>query len=99
MAFKHIQTELKEGVASLTLNRAPLNWLNIEMMEEINAYLESLMKEKTLKLLVIQALGKAFSVGAEVADHLGDLGPKMIGAFHRNVQAHGRIERFHPWLW
>ena len=83
MAFKHIQTELKDGVATLTLNRAPLNWLNIEMMEEFNAYLESLMKEKALKLLVIQAMGKAFSVGVEVADHLGDLAPKMIETFHK----------------
>ncbi len=82
VTFKHIQTELKEGVAYLTLNRAPLNWLNIEMMEEINAYFESLTKERALKLLVIRALGKAFSVGAEVADHMGDLGPKMIRAFH-----------------
>ena len=32
MAFKHIQTELREGVAYLTLNRAPVNVLNIEMM-------------------------------------------------------------------
>jgi cyclohexa-1,5-dienecarbonyl-CoA hydratase len=82
MAYKHIQTELKEGVAYLTLNRAPLNWMNIEMMEEVNVYFEGLKKEKVLKLLVIQALGKAFSVGAEVADHMGDLGPKMIKAFH-----------------
>lgn len=83
MAFKHIQTELKDGVAFITLNRSPLNWLNLEMMEEFNAYLESLMKEKNLKLLVIQAAGKAFSVGVEVADHLGDLGPKMIETFHK----------------
>ncbi len=83
MAYQHIQTELKDGVAMLTLNRAPLNWLNIEMMEEINSYFEGLMKEKSLKLLVIQATGKAFSVGVEVADHLGDLAPKMIATFHR----------------
>ncbi len=83
MAYQHIQTELKDGVAMLTLNRAPLNWLNIEMMEEINSYFEGLMKEKSLKLLVIQAAGKAFSVGVEVADHLGDLAPKMIATFHR----------------
>ena len=83
MAFKRIQTELKDGVATLTLNRAPLNWLNIEMMEEINSFFEGLMKEKSLKLLVIQAAGKAFSVGVEVADHLGDLAPKMIATFHR----------------
>jgi len=83
MAFKHIQTELKEGVATVTLNRAPLNWLNIEMMEEFNGHLSSLMTEKSLRLLVIQAAGKAFSVGVEVADHLGDLAPKMIETFHR----------------
>ncbi|MCX8118114.1 MAG: enoyl-CoA hydratase/isomerase family protein [Desulfobacterota bacterium] len=83
MAFKWIQTELKEGVAYLTLNRPPLNWLNLEMMEEINAYLEGLKEEKSLKLLVVQAAGKAFSVGVEVAEHLGDLGPRMIETFHR----------------
>ncbi len=83
MTFKYLQTELKEGVAYLTLNRPPLNWLNLEMMEEINAYLTGLKEEKTLKLLVVQAAGKAFSVGVEVADHLGDLGPKMIETFHR----------------
>jgi cyclohexa-1,5-dienecarbonyl-CoA hydratase len=83
MAPKHIQTDFKEGVATLTLNRAPLNWLNIEMMEEINAFFEGLLKEKSLKLLVIQAAGKAFSVGVEVADHMGDLAPKMIDVFHR----------------
>jgi cyclohexa-1,5-dienecarbonyl-CoA hydratase len=83
MAFKYILTEMKDGVAYLTLNRAPLNWLNIEMMEEFNAYLESLMNERTLKLLVVQATGKAFCVGVEVADHLGDLAPKMIETFHK----------------
>jgi len=83
MAFKHIQTELKDGVATLTLNRAPLNVLNIEMMEEINTYLEGLMKEKFLKLLVIQAVGKAFSAGVDVGEHMGDMVFKMIEVFHR----------------
>jgi cyclohexa-1,5-dienecarbonyl-CoA hydratase len=83
MAFRHIQTELKDGVAYLTLSRAPLNVLNIEMMEEINSYLEGLMKEKSLKLLVIQAAGKAFSAGVDVGEHLGDLVYKMIEVFHR----------------
>jgi cyclohexa-1,5-dienecarbonyl-CoA hydratase len=83
MAYKYIQTELKEGVATLTLNRVPLNVLNIEMMEEINTYFEGLLKERTLKLLVIQAAGKAFSAGVDVGEHLGDLVYKMIEVFHR----------------
>jgi cyclohexa-1,5-dienecarbonyl-CoA hydratase len=83
VAFKHIQTELKDGVSYLTLNRAPLNVLNIEMMEEINTALEEWMKEKFLKLLVIQANGKAFSAGVDVGEHLGDLVYKMIEVFHK----------------
>ena len=83
MAFKHIQTDLKDGVATLTLNRPPVNVLNIEMMEEINTYLEGLKKEKSLKLLVIQALGKAFSAGVDVSEHLGELVYKMIEVFHK----------------
>src|SRR4030042_2827294 len=83
MAFKHILTEFKEGVATLTLNRAPLNVLNIEMMEEINTYLEGLKKEESLKLLVVQAAGKAFSAGVDVGEHLGDLVYKMIEVFHK----------------
>ena len=83
MAFKHIQTELKDGVATLTLNRAPVNVLNIEMMEEINTFFEGLLKEKSLKLLVIQAIGKAFSAGVDVGEHLGDLADKMIEVFHK----------------
>ena len=83
MTFKHIQTEFKEGVATLTLNRPPLNVLNIEMMGEINTCFESLLKEKALKLLVIQAAGKAFSAGVDVGEHLGDLVYKMIEVFHK----------------
>jgi len=83
MAFKHIQTELKDGVATLTLNKAPLNVLNIEMMGEINATLEELKQEKSLKLLVIQAAGKAFSAGVDVGEHMGDMAPKMIETFHK----------------
>jgi len=83
MNYKYIQTEFKEGVAYLTLNRPPLNILNIEMMGEINSYFESLKNEPSLKLLVIQAVGKAFSAGVDVGEHMGDLAPKMIETFHR----------------
>jgi cyclohexa-1,5-dienecarbonyl-CoA hydratase len=83
MGFEHIQTEIRDGVATLTLNRAPLNILNIEMMEEINTYLEDLKKEKSLKLLVIQAVGRAFSAGVDVGEHIDDLVSKMIEVVHR----------------
>ena len=83
MTFQHIQTELKEKIATITLNRSPLNILNIEMMEEINQYLQALTQERSLKLIVLQAVGKAFSAGVDVGEHLGEKVGKMIEVFHR----------------
>jgi cyclohexa-1,5-dienecarbonyl-CoA hydratase len=82
-SYQFIKLAAEEDIVRLTLNRPPLNWLNIEMMEEINHALDSLMGESHLKLLVIQAEGKAFSVGVDVEDHMGDKAEKMISVFHR----------------
>ena len=79
--YQFIGLEIKERVAWLTLRRPPLNWLNIETMEEINQALEGLAPSPP-NLLVIQAEGKAFSVGVEVADHMGDKADRMIEVFH-----------------
>ena len=71
--YQFIALEIKDRVAWLTLRRPPLNWMNIEMMEEINTHLEGLIDEKSLKLLVIQASGKVFSTGVDVEEHDGAL--------------------------
>jgi len=81
MEYKHIQTILKDGIATIILNRQPVNVLNIAMMEEINSALKNFIKEE-VKLLVFRAQGKAFSAGVEVAEHMGDLAEKMIEVFH-----------------
>jgi len=79
--FEFIGLELKEKAAWITLKRPPLNWMNIQMMEEIIRALDSLVSSPP-NLLVFQAEGKAFSVGVEVADHLGDKAEHMIRVFH-----------------
>ncbi len=81
MNYQHIQTELKEGLATIILNREPLNVLNIAMMKEINQALDSLKGEK-IKLLLFKAKGRAFSAGVDVGEHLGDQVEEMIEVFH-----------------
>jgi cyclohexa-1,5-dienecarbonyl-CoA hydratase len=81
MTHQFIQSELKEGVATIILNREPLNVLNIAMMKEINQALDALKAEK-FKLLVFKAQGKAFSAGVDVGEHLGDQVEEMIEVFH-----------------
>ncbi len=83
MDFKTILFEIKEGVAELTLNRPPLNIINIAMMHEINSALKHLNAQKELKLLVVRGAGKAFSAGVDVGEHTKDKVGEMIKTFHR----------------
>jgi cyclohexa-1,5-dienecarbonyl-CoA hydratase len=82
MSFQHIRTEMAGGVGSITLNRPPVNILNIEMMEEITRALRGFKEEKGLKVLTFRAEGKAFSAGVDVGEHMGDTVKKMIETFH-----------------
>jgi cyclohexa-1,5-dienecarbonyl-CoA hydratase len=81
MGYQFIQLEMKDGLAEITLNREPLNVLNIAMMKEINQALDSL-KGESFKLLLFKAAGKAFSAGVDVGEHLGDQVVEMIEVFH-----------------
>ena len=83
MSYQYIETQFKEGLGTITLNRPPVNILNIATMEEINDQLNAWQGKKDLKVVLFNAKGKCFSAGVDVGEHMGDLAPKMIGAFHR----------------
>ena len=83
MAYNHIEVKFENGLGTITLNRPPVNVLNIAMMDEINEVLASWQGEKDLKVVLFDAIGKCFSAGVDVGEHMGDMAPKMIEAFHR----------------
>ncbi len=81
MDQKSITVTEKHGIARLTLNKPPLNVLDMEMMREMNTALSALVG-KNLKALVIDAGGKAFSAGVDISDHTADKVAGMIEVFH-----------------
>ncbi len=85
MKFKHILFDVSDGVARLTLNKPPLNVLDIAMMHEINAALVELEDNISIKVLVFEAAegSKAFCAGVDVTDHTADKVDEMIEVFHR----------------
>ena len=84
MNFKNILLEKKDGVAKLTINKPPLNILDIDTLEEMNQALTELRTDDEIKVVVITGAGeKAFSAGVAVGDHLGENLPKMVEVFHR----------------
>lgn len=72
-----------QGVARITLARPPLNILDLPMLETLAGLVAEAGRRPALKVLVLQAEGRAFSAGVSVEDHLGDRARPMLEAFHR----------------
>jgi cyclohexa-1,5-dienecarbonyl-CoA hydratase len=76
-----IQLRIEHRTAWITLDRPPLNILDIAMMESLDAALERALPRSDF--LVFQGMGvKAFCAGADVADHTPKRVEKMLSAFH-----------------
>ncbi len=79
---EHVRLEIGDGIATITMNRPPVNILHIPMMVEFNTLLETVLDDSDLAAVVIRAEGKMFSAGVDVADHTADKVGEMIRLFH-----------------
>jgi cyclohexa-1,5-dienecarbonyl-CoA hydratase len=76
-----VELRLERRTAWITLDRAPLNILDIAMMEALGKALDKALPK--CDFLVFQgARTKAFSAGADVADHTPKRVGKMLSTFH-----------------
>jgi len=76
-----VHVQLEGRTAWLTLDRPPLNILNISTMKELQSVLDRVLPE--IDFLLFRGAGpKAFSAGAEVRDHAPDRVADMLAAFH-----------------
>jgi cyclohexa-1,5-dienecarbonyl-CoA hydratase len=82
-AFDFIRLDIADGVATITLDRPPLNILTIEMMRELGAALHAGNAHSQLQAAVLRAEGKAFCAGVDVADHVPERVDEMIQGFGR----------------
>jgi cyclohexa-1,5-dienecarbonyl-CoA hydratase len=76
-----ISIRIERRTAWIALDRPPLNILDIRMMEALDAALQRALPESDF--VIFQGAGpKAFSSGAEIADHAPERVGKMLSAFH-----------------
>jgi len=84
MEFQNISLDKKEGMATLTINKPPVNVMDYDTLAELNTALEQLAKDDEVKVVLLRGSGnKAFSAGVEVKDHIGEKMPKMMKEFGR----------------
>jgi cyclohexa-1,5-dienecarbonyl-CoA hydratase len=77
-----ISVEQRDDVAYLTLDRPPLNVLTIAMMRELSAALAQAVQQPSLRAVVLQGRGRAFSAGVDIGEHQGETLRPLLDAFH-----------------
>ena len=80
--YEFLELDVADGIATITLNRPPVNVMHIPMMAELNAVLETMLADADLAAIVLRADGKAFCAGVDVSDHTAEKVGEMIRQFH-----------------
>lgn len=75
-----LRIEASGRVARITIDRPPLNTLDIGMVADIGEALVRLPAQN--EFIVFRGAGGCFSAGTEVADHTPERVGRLLGAFH-----------------
>ncbi len=69
MKYKTIAIEIHDQVAVLMIDRAPVNAVNLAVINEIDLVLDAFEKNKEVRCIIITGAGeKAFSAGLDIKD-------------------------------
>ncbi|HEY3972162.1 MAG TPA: enoyl-CoA hydratase/isomerase family protein [Candidatus Sulfotelmatobacter sp.] len=74
-------------MARIVLQHAPLNVIDVAMMEELTQSLAEIEARQDIAVIVFSGAGKCFSVGVDVAAHTPDTVEEMLAKFHTVIRA------------
>jgi enoyl-CoA hydratase/carnithine racemase len=85
MAYSNITVETKDFVTTVTLNRPPVNLVNIGIREELDQFVTEVQKSKDTRVVIVIGSGeKAFCAGMDTTDLANiDKGPNGIDVFNK----------------
>jgi len=82
-----VRHEVANGVARITLDRAPVNVLNLSLLEELARVLGDVRGAANVHCVLLEGSGKAFCAGVDVADHTPDRVERMLTLFQEVIDA------------
>lgn len=81
MDYQFIKPEPRPHRLDITLNNPPVNIITGAVMKELSATLEVAAQDHSLRVAVLKGVGKAWSAGADVAEHLPGKFEEMLDLF------------------
>jgi cyclohexa-1,5-dienecarbonyl-CoA hydratase len=88
-----IQVETSGRVANVSLAHAPVNVIDIQMMDELAAALADVEQRQEITTVVFGGRGKSFSAGVDIAAHTPELVGEMLKKFHAVILAIARSSK------
>jgi cyclohexa-1,5-dienecarbonyl-CoA hydratase len=82
-----LAVDVSSPVARIALRNAPLNVIDIPMMEELAQALGEIEARAGISVVVLSGEGKAFSAGVDVAAHVPGKVEGMLAKFHAVIRA------------
>ena len=82
-----LSVETEGAVARVTLRNAPLNVIDIPMMQELSQVLAELESRIDISLVVFGAEGRGFSAGVDIAAHTPSKIEEMLAKFHTVIRS------------
>ncbi len=86
-SFSTIRVDVTARVARITLNRPPVNVIDLTMMDELLAAFEQVEQQPAISTIVLAGSEKAFSAGVDVKAHTPDKVHEMLAKFHSVIRA------------
>jgi enoyl-CoA hydratase/carnithine racemase len=85
MAYNNITVLTKDFVTTITLNRPPMNTVNLGIREELNQAITEIEQSKDTRVVIITGAGeKGFCAGMDISDVANiDKGPNGIDVLNR----------------
>jgi enoyl-CoA hydratase len=87
MEFKTLRLDVAERIATITLDKPPVNAQNADMRSEITQVFDMLSDRDDVACIILTGAGKVFSAGADIRErpNLGST-PGAYGAHNRRVR-------------
>jgi cyclohexa-1,5-dienecarbonyl-CoA hydratase len=82
-----VRIEKNGRAALITLDRPPLNVLDLPLLRELDELLLSCAEDANTDVIVLQGAGaRAFSAGVDIRDHTRDKVPEMLETVHAVIR-------------
>lgn len=94
--MEFLTVKIDEGVAVATINRPPANALSRALIQEVDALLDEVANDETIRVVVLHGEGRFFSAGADIKEFTAITSGEEFSKLAASGQdVFERVERFH----